>query len=73
MEGGTVPGKMRVQFCVVCLPYWLFMALSLPAPLLAIRQVRRRAKRRKAGLCERCGYDLRASPERCPECGSVSA
>ena len=29
----------------------------------------RRRKRKKFGLCMKCGYDLRASKERCPECG----
>jgi hypothetical protein len=52
-------------------PYWLFIVLSaiLPARWLIIR--RRWQRRQRAGLCRRCGYDLRATPDRCPECGNI--
>jgi hypothetical protein len=54
------------------LPMWfLFCATMLPAPWMAAR--RKRQRRRERGQCSGCGYDLRATPGRCPECGAVPA
>ena len=53
--------------------YWLAAAVTalLPAGWVVRRAVTARRDRRRLGLCPRCGYDLRATPGRCPECGAV--
>ena len=42
---------------------------AVVALLGALGATRRYRKRRRTGLCINCGYDLRASVGRCPECG----
>ena len=55
------------------LPYWPLFTLSLLPPVSAGRRWLRCRDRSRKGLCPACGYDLRASPGRCPECGSAAA
>lgn len=56
----------------VNIPYWCLATLAAVAPLLATLGIVRRRRSVRRGFCATCGYDLRASPDRCPECGSVS-
>jgi hypothetical protein len=57
----------------VGVPWWFLMLASGALPALwCIHRARiaRASKRQAGGLCPSCGYDLRATPDRCPECGS---
>ena len=52
----------------------LLLLVSAISIILLVRleyRDRRAAFREKNGLCAKCGYDLRASCERCPECGTA--
>ena len=52
----------------LALPDWLLTLGTSLAPIVWLTRYRPRAA---SGLCRRCGYDLRAMPDRCPECGAV--
>jgi hypothetical protein len=68
-----LPGfETRTRF--VRLPLSFIAALAALAPLIAgenWRRLRRSRRRASCGLCSSCGYDLRATPDRCPECATI--
>lgn len=53
-------------------PSWAVLAFvsasAVPPAVLLLLRWKTESRRRK-GLCLKCGYDLRASASRCPECG----
>jgi hypothetical protein len=53
------------------IPVHILMAVGYTLATMLLFWCRRRLQRRLAGQCLTCGYDLRASPERCPECGTA--
>ena len=61
----TLEGKLRYgRF-----PHWSLALLSAILPSTWLIGTIRSRRRHRAGHCPRCSYDLRATPERCPECG----
>ena len=70
------PDRYRLRWKRVRVPYALLALLTGAAPVargVALMRERSRARRRRDRICAVCGYDLRATPGRCPECGLVPA
>ena len=68
--GRLVPRPM--PFWSIRIPYWFLFAIFSPPALVRLGLFLKRKlyrRRQEHGFCPACGYDLRASRERCPECG----
>ena len=55
------------------IPLWFPVALTAALPAGRLAGKYRAHWRQQCGRCRTCDYDLRATPGRCPECGTVPA
>ncbi len=63
---GAVGGKVMAEHLAIPL-----YPVPLLSGLLLAWRIARWRRLRPPGCCVNCGYDLRATPDRCPECGTV--
>ena len=74
---GYLDGKPIIgngHYFTVSIALWLPLTLLALLPtvwLILYWRERSRRLRTEKGLCPDCGYDLRATPQRCPECGRI--
>jgi hypothetical protein len=66
-------GPQTLRRWYITAPYWFIVLVLAIWPTYWIARVRGQRNRAGLNLCATCGYDLRASRERCPECGTTIA
>jgi hypothetical protein len=72
-DGKRLPGTYGTQTRFWIAPGWMFL-VSLGAAVFCCRKIwanQRSRDREVSQRCRHCGYDLRATPDRCPEMFSV--
>jgi hypothetical protein len=67
---GPVHPTLSMSFSVLAIHLAYPFAATAAWPLISTIQYLRHRNRPKEGHCPTCGYDLRATPDRCPECGN---
>jgi len=68
---GVMRPNADVEQTDLFIPFWFVCVLLAAAPAVPVRGLHR-LKERGRDVCKFCGYDLRASPTKCPECGAPS-
>ncbi len=61
--------REAAYFKSTAIPDWSLVTATILLP--AARLLKRRLRNPLPGMCQKCGYDLRATPNRCPECGTI--
>lgn len=69
-NGFSFPEGILVGEFVVGFRYWLIGLMTSIAPAIWLIS-RANRRRNRHGFCPVCCYDLRATPDRCPECGTI--
>ncbi len=64
------PGKYDGTTRTLRVSDWLLVPVTAILPIIGLFRWLKR-DRFAADCCQKCGYDLRATPERCPECGTI--
>jgi hypothetical protein len=62
-------GEVRKR---VTIPLWLISGIIAVVPVSHVIAHRLQQRCHHGRICSKCGYDMRASPDRCPECGSIA-
>jgi hypothetical protein len=70
---GGFPPTFSYLYHSFAVPHWSLTAPTLVLPAWWLLRFRRHRRRNRLGLCRVCGYDLRATLGRCPECGTAPA
>ncbi len=69
---GEQPKQRIILMRVIGIPWWAPTILFSILPITTIVFTFLRRRPRTKNLCPTCGYDLRATPDRCPECGTAA-
>lgn len=69
----VTPWLFTSPYKAYAVPYWMIVVLTAIPAARAVARLVRRSLRRRRGLCPGCGYDLRATTDRCPECSEPVA
>ena len=73
LDGGDLGMWCGVAIGEIAIPYWFLVLSASVLPCMWGTRPRKERNHDQSSLCRTCAYDLRATPSRCPECGTIAS